>query len=202
MKQSPLPHATPGYAGTAIFLHWLAALLVGGTFALGLLMTDIPGLTPTKLKYFSWHKWIGLTVLLTMLPRLLWRLLRAVPAMPASMGRWQRRAAHLAHLALYCLLLAVPLSGLLYSQAAGVPVVLFGVLDIPALIAPDPGLEGGAEKRALAAELHIAGAGVPACAGRAQAPVCRPRPLARPACCRFSGPSNKWIQNFFQEKPA
>lgn len=139
MKQSTLPHATPGYAGTAIFLHWLAALLVGGTFALGLLMTDIPGLTPTKLKYFSWHKWIGLTVLLTMLPRLLWRVLRAVPAMPAGMGRWQRRAAHLAHLALYCLLLAVPLSGLLYSQAAGVPVVLFGVLDIPALIAPDPG---------------------------------------------------------------
>ena len=46
MKQSTLPHATPGYAGTAIFLHWLAALLVGGTFALGLLMTDIPGLTP------------------------------------------------------------------------------------------------------------------------------------------------------------
>lgn len=140
MQAPTSPRAAPtAYRYPAIILHWLAALLVGGTFALGLLMTDIPGLTPTKLKYFSWHKWIGLTVLLTMLPRIAWRLLCAVPAMPASMSSWQQRAAHLAHLTLYALLLAVPVSGLLYSQAAGVPVVLFGVFDIPALIAPDPG---------------------------------------------------------------
>jgi len=133
--------AATTYPRTSIVLHWLGALLVAGCFALGLVMTDIPGLTPTKLKYFSWHKWIGLTVLLTLLPRVLWRLLHASPAMPAGMARWQQRAAHLTHLALYALLVAVPVSGLLFSQAAGVPVVLFGVLPIPAIVAPDAQLK-------------------------------------------------------------
>lgn len=127
------------YAWPAVLLHWLCALLIAGGFALGLVMVEIPGLSPTKLKYFSWHKWIGLTVLLLLLPRLAWRLLRAAPPFPDGMRPWQRRAAQLAHLALYALMLAVPLSGLLYSQAAGVPVVYFGVLEIPALITPDAG---------------------------------------------------------------
>jgi cytochrome b561 len=50
------------YAFPAIALHWLIALLIIATFLLGLTMVDIPGLTPTKLKYFSWHKWMGVTV--------------------------------------------------------------------------------------------------------------------------------------------
>ncbi|MFA6070981.1 MAG: cytochrome b/b6 domain-containing protein, partial [Janthinobacterium sp.] len=45
------------YTTTAIILHWLTALLIISAFVMGLVMTDIPGLTPTKLKYFSWHKW-------------------------------------------------------------------------------------------------------------------------------------------------
>ena len=51
------------YTTTAIILHWLTALLIISAFVMGLVMTDIPGLTPTKLKYFSWHKWLGVTVL-------------------------------------------------------------------------------------------------------------------------------------------
>ena len=51
------------YSLPAIVLHWLIAFLIIGTFTLGLVMTDIPGLTPTKLRYFSWHKWAGVTVL-------------------------------------------------------------------------------------------------------------------------------------------
>ena len=51
------------YGLTAILLHWLVALLIGAAFALGVVMVDIPGLTPTKLRYFSWHKWLGVTVL-------------------------------------------------------------------------------------------------------------------------------------------
>ena len=52
------------YTIPAIVLHWLLALLIIGTFTLGLVMTDIPGITPSKLKYFNWHKWAGVTVLL------------------------------------------------------------------------------------------------------------------------------------------
>ena len=126
------------YSAPAIALHWGCFALIAACVVLGLVMTDIPGLTPAKLKYFSWHKWLGLTVLLLLLPRIVVRIAHAAPPLPATMAPGQRRAARLAHGALYALLAAVPLSGLLYSQAAGVPVVWFGVVQVPALLAPDP----------------------------------------------------------------
>src|SRR5256885_5277559 len=55
-------------------LYWLMAILIVAAFGLGLMMTDIPGITPTKLRYFSWHKWLGVTLLGLACLRLLWRL--------------------------------------------------------------------------------------------------------------------------------
>jgi cytochrome b561 len=129
------------YSLPAIVLHWLIALLIIGTFTLGLVMTDIPGLTLTKLRYFSWHKWAGVTVLALATLRLLWRLRRTPPAYPGIMPAWQSRAAHGLHGLLYVLMFAVPLSGYFYSLAAGVPVVYFGLFPLPALIDADPALK-------------------------------------------------------------
>jgi len=129
------------YSLPAIVLHWLIAILIVGTFTLGLVMTDIPGLTPTKLRYFSWHKWAGVTVLGLATLRLLWRLRSRPPAYPGSMPRWQGRAAHALHGLLYLLMFAVPLSGYFYSLAAGVPVVYFGLFALPVLIDADPALK-------------------------------------------------------------
>mgnify|MGYP003482599009 FL=1 len=129
------------YSLPAIVLHWLLAFLIIGTFTLGLVMTDIPGLTPTKLRYFSWHKWAGVTVLALAALRLLWRLRRTPPAYPASMPAWQGRVSHLLHGLLYVLMFAVPLSGYFYSLAAGVPVVYFGLFPLPVFIAADPVLK-------------------------------------------------------------
>jgi cytochrome b561 len=128
----------PRYTNTAILLHWLVAILVIGTFTLGLVMTDIPGLTPAKVRYFSWHKWAGVTVLGLAALRLLWRLAHRAPAYPATMPSWQRQAAHALHGLLYVLIFAVPLSGYLFTLAAGVPVVYFGLVKLPVLIGPDP----------------------------------------------------------------
>jgi cytochrome b561 len=129
------------YSSVAIALHWLVAFLIIGTFTLGLVMTDIPGLTPTKLRYFSWHKWAGVTVLALAALRLLWRLRSKPPAYPATMAPWQGRAAHLLHGLLYVMMFAVPLSGYFYSLAAGVPVVYFGLFPLPTLIDADPDLK-------------------------------------------------------------
>ncbi len=126
------------YTRPAVLFHWLIALLIIGAFTLGLVMTGIPGITPTKLKYYSWHKWAGVTVLALAALRLLWRLANSAPAYPDSMPRWEQSAAHHLHLLLYVLMFAVPLSGYFYTLAAGVPVVYFGVLPLPVLIAPNP----------------------------------------------------------------
>ena len=129
------------YSRTAILLHWLIAALIVGAFTLGLIMTEIHGFSPTKLKYYSWHKWAGVTVLALAALRLLWRLFNAPPAYPPSMPAFQQRAAHALHLALYLLMFAVPISGYFYTLAAGVPVVYLGVLPLPVLIDADPALK-------------------------------------------------------------
>lgn len=131
----------PRYTHTAIALHWLMALLIIAGFALGVTMVEIPGLTPTKLKYFSWHKWFGVTVLGLACVRLLWRLSHPAPPLPASMRRWQQKAAAALHGLLYLLIFAVPLSGYGFSLASGVPVVYLGVLPLPVLFGPDPALK-------------------------------------------------------------
>lgn len=122
------------YAVPAIALHWMTAALIIAAFTLGLVMVDIPGITPTKLKYFSWHKWLGVTVLALACLRALWRLGHAAPALPPEMPAWQVRVAHTLHGLLYVLIFAVPLSGYFYSLAAGVPVVYLGVVPLPVLM--------------------------------------------------------------------
>ncbi|PWF45033.1 cytochrome b [Massilia glaciei] len=129
------------YTLTAIVLHWLLALLVVAAFTLGLVMTDIPGFTPSKLRFYSWHKWLGVTILALAAARLLWRLAHKPPAYPAGMPRWQQNAASALHGLLYALLFAVPVSGYFYTLAAGVPVVYLGLFELPVLIAPDPDLK-------------------------------------------------------------
>jgi len=129
------------YTKTAILIHWLTALLIIAAFTLGLVMTDIPGLTPTKLKYYSWHKWMGVTVLTLAVIRVLWRKANRPPAHPASMSALQAKAADGMHYFLYFLIFAVPITGYLYTTAAGVPVVYLGLFQIPSLFAADPALK-------------------------------------------------------------
>ncbi|XLZ69180.1 cytochrome b [Massilia sp. SR12] len=129
------------YTKPAILLHWLIALLIIAAFLLGVVMTDIPGLTPTKLKYYSWHKWLGISVLALAAIRLLWRLNQRPPALPVSMTQSQKKAAEAGHWFLYILMFAVPISGYLYTTAAGVPVVYLGLFQIPSLFEASPALK-------------------------------------------------------------
>ena len=122
------------YTPVAIALHWLLAALVIATFSLGVTMVDMPGITPTKLKYFNWHKWAGVTIFGIAVLRVLWRLWHPAPALPASMSAWQRKSAEWMHYLLYALIFAIPLSGYFYSLAAGFPIVYLGHFPLPVLI--------------------------------------------------------------------
>jgi cytochrome b561 len=102
-------------------------------------MVDLP-LSPAKLKYFSWHKWTGITIFLLALARIAWRLTHRPPPYAADFPRWQRRAAGAMHAVLYALIVVIPLTGWLYSSAAGVTTVYFGVLPLPDLLAKDKAL--------------------------------------------------------------
>jgi cytochrome b561 len=121
--------ATGRYHPVSMLFHWLLAVAIIGSLAVGLYMTGL-SMSPTRLKLYNWHKWAGVMILLLSAARLLWRLTHKPPADP-PMPAWQQRAAHGAHRALYVLFFAVPLAGWAYSSAAGFPVVLFGVLPLP-----------------------------------------------------------------------
>jgi cytochrome b561 len=152
------------YTRTAVALHWLLALMIVGALGLGAYMTNLP-LSPQRLQLTNWHKWAGMTILALSALRLLWRLGHRPPA-DLPMPAWQRRAAHLTHALLYALFFAVPLAGWCYSSAAGYPVVWFGVLPLPDLVAPDRALAAAlkslhgwlAGALAVAVFVHIAAA--------------------------------------------
>jgi len=127
-------HQATSYTRTAIGLHWLVALALFASFGLGIYMHELP-LSPDKLKFYSWHKWAGVTIFLLVLFRLLWRLTHRPPAPPADIPAWQHVAAEAVHWMLYALMIAIPLSGWLMSSAKGFQTVYFGVLPLPDLLA-------------------------------------------------------------------
>ena len=129
-------------------MHWLVALLIFAAFGMGWYMTGIHGITPQKLKLFSWHKWLGVTIFALAVLRVSWRLLHQVPALPSGMPRWQQQAAGLVHQLLYALIIVIPLTGYFYSSASGVPVVYLGLFQMPTLI------EKNAQLKAILGPMH------------------------------------------------
>ena len=127
------PARSPIYTRTAVALHWLVALLIACGFTLGAYMVDLHA-SPRKVRLFSYHKWIGITVLGLVLIRLLWRATHPAPP-DEPMPRWQRIAAHVTHWLLYLLMIATPIVGWLYSSASGYPVVYLKLWQLPDLVA-------------------------------------------------------------------
>jgi len=116
------------YTTTAILLHWLIAVAVVGLVGWGWWMQTIPK-TPVgpRVDAFNLHKSIGMTVLLLMLVRIVWRARHSPPPF-APMPRWQARLARAVHLLFYVCLIVQPLSGYLGSAFSGYPVRFFGVV--------------------------------------------------------------------------
>lgn len=135
---SPLPASPARYDTVAIVFHWLLALMIVGSFGMGLYMTGLP-FSMQRVKLYNWHKWAGMTILALSTLRLLWRLRHPPPAdMPGP--RWQQLAAKVTHRAMYLLFFAIPLAGWAYSSAAGFQIVVYGVLPMPNLLPADKAL--------------------------------------------------------------
>jgi len=137
------PDSSTRYTGAAIGLHWLMALMILGSLGMGWYMSGLP-FSPTRLKYYNWHKWVGVTILSLAVVRLLWRLTHRPPALSDRIRRtmpgWQHAASEWTHRLMYLLFFMVPLLGWAYSSAAGFPVVWFGVLPLPDFVPKDKAL--------------------------------------------------------------
>ena len=131
------------YSLVAIVLHWVLGLALLGMVGVGVYMADLP-FSPLRLKLYNWHKWAGMSILALSVLRVVWRATHRPPALPANIAQamplWQHLAHHGTHYAMYALFFVVPLVGWAYSSAAGFPIVVFGVLPMPDLVAPDKAL--------------------------------------------------------------
>ena len=121
------------YTRTAMALHWLMALLIFVAFPLGVYMHELP-LSPDKLRLYSWHKWLGVSLFLLAAIRLTWRTTHHPPTLPDTMAGWEKFAAHTVHLLLYTLILVIPITGWLMSSAQGFQTVWLGILPLPDLL--------------------------------------------------------------------
>ena len=122
------------YGMVAILLHWVIGLGILTLIGMGLAMTHL-GLTPMlKFQLYQLHKSIGVTVLLAVLLRILWRLTHRPPPLPA-MPPLEKAAAEGTHRLLYALMLVIPLTGwaLVSVSPFNLPTVLYGLVPWPHL---------------------------------------------------------------------
>lgn len=124
------------YGSVAILLHWVMAVLVILLIILGLYMTGLP-VSLRKLKYYGWHKELGILVLGLIIVRVAWRLWNVTPLLLSHLPLWEAVAARCTHWAFYLLLGALPVTGWIMSSAAGLPVSFFGWFVLPDWVSPN-----------------------------------------------------------------
>ena len=73
-----------------------------------------------------------------MIARVISRVISPTPA-DLPVAKWQRMVSHLTHLLLYVLLFAMPLSGILMTWYGGRSIDMFGLFDLPSILATDRG---------------------------------------------------------------
>ncbi|GAB3423050.1 cytochrome b [Massilia agilis] len=122
------------YAPVAVALHWLLALLIVSTAALGWYMTSIED-DPGAERWFDLHKSVGIVIFVLVLARALWRLTHRPAALPASMPRWEVVASLVVQRLLYAGMVLLPITGLLGSLYTKSGVAFFG-LQLPRWAAP------------------------------------------------------------------
>jgi cytochrome b561 len=121
------------YGILAQVLHWCVAIFILIQIALGLYAASLP-LSLARLQWLSTHKSVGLSLLVLMILRGLWRWRDPPPALPDTMPRWEQRAAYAMHGALYIVPVLAIVAGWLYASATGLSVNWFGFILIPDLI--------------------------------------------------------------------
>ena len=152
------------YSGINQAIHWITAALIAAVIVLGWVV-DPRHITPRVLSLWEWHKTIGIVVLLMTVGRIGWRFIDPPPSPPAYQSRWDHLASRATYLALFAALLWFPVTGYVYSSAAGAPPKLFNLIPTPVMISRNPELKEVAKAAHLGSLwliyvlvlLHIAG---------------------------------------------
>lgn len=95
------------------------------------------------------HKNIATTLIFLIVIRIFWRYTHPVPKLSDTMSPLMQKLTHLGHLALYFMLLALLITGCLFSWSAGHPAPVLYLFEIPRMVQANP------ELLAIVKPLHI-----------------------------------------------
>jgi cytochrome b561 len=119
------------YGTTAKVFHWLIVALLLVQYLIGWLMPDIHrGMKPGAA--MTIHVSFGLLVLILIVLRFAWRLIRPV-APESSLSPWQRLSSEAVHWLLYALVLATTVTGWLFASFRGWSMSFFYLVPMPML---------------------------------------------------------------------
>ncbi len=140
------------YTRTAQILHWLMAIIFIAAWIIGFysgnfLSYDVDG--SFKGTVITLHKNIATVIIFLVVVRIFWRYTHPTPELPNTMSPTMKHLAHFGHLALYFMLLALPITGCLFSWSAGHPAPVLYLFNLPTLISENP------EITAIVKPLHI-----------------------------------------------
>ncbi|GAB7550171.1 cytochrome b [Cupriavidus sp. 8B] len=128
------------YTSLAKVLHWAMAVLIVTAWATGYYSSTLS--LPQKIQVDSimLHKSIAAVTLFLLAARIPWRLIHGAPPMSRDVPRFERAAAGVGHLLLYICMFSLPVSGWLWSSAAGYKIPVAGLFYLPPLMAKAPEL--------------------------------------------------------------
>ncbi len=115
----PLCNTEKTYGTVSKMLHWLIALMVLVMLAVGVSFSYLPKNTVGFLMPI--HKSSGITLLILMVLRLIWRWFNPTPRLPKHMKNWEIFTARLVHALFYVLLIVMPITGIVMTLSAGYP---------------------------------------------------------------------------------
>ena len=114
------------YNKIAKFLHWSMSGLIVFLLILGFSLEAVEN----KKFFFLLHKSLGLLALFLVIIRLVWRMTNSYPSLPKGTPQFLSFLAKITVIGLYCLMFFMPMTGLLLSNAFGMPGSFFGLFDI------------------------------------------------------------------------
>lgn len=127
-----LRNSSKSYGWISIVIHWFMAIAIFFMFGLGLYMVELTYYDAWYKGSLDLHKSLGLVLLGFLIFRVFWRVINTQPTALAG-PKWQQVMAHGMHHSLYLVMLLLLVSGYLISTADGRAIVVFDLLNIPAL---------------------------------------------------------------------
>ncbi|MCW8828217.1 MAG: cytochrome b [Gammaproteobacteria bacterium] len=158
------------YGSMAKTLHWLMAAIILTLIFVGIYMAGLPKDTAEEKQYafqfYDLHKAFGVVALLLIVLRLIWLRVSPAPKLPAAFAPKERIMVKALQGLLYLLMIIMPVSGYLMSNAGGHPISFFGLFEMPVVVGESEALgefvhevhEYGGWVILLIIVLHMAGA--------------------------------------------